>query len=121
MMVDHARAWAPNEACGLVAGVNHVVTKVYQLVNSDPGSDRFTLDPEGHFAVLQDTAAHGWEILGLFHSHPNARPIPSAADLGGGGDPDWVNLIVGVEEGRIAVRAYRYVDGVASPIEIERG
>lgn len=119
-MVDHARAWAPNEACGLIVGVDGVVMKVYQLVNADPGPDRFTLDPEEHFAAWQDATAHGWGILGLFHSHPTTPPIPSTADLEGGGDPAWVNVIVGVENGRIAVRAYRYLDGVASPVEIEQ-
>ncbi len=119
-MVDHARAWAPNEACGLIVGVDNVVEKAYQLVNADPGPDRFTLDPEEHFSAWQDSAAHGWEIVGLFHSHPATPPIPSTADLEGGGDPAWVNLIVGVEGGHIAVRAYRYADGVASPVEIER-
>jgi proteasome lid subunit RPN8/RPN11 len=119
-MVDHARAWAPNEACGLIAGVNDVVEKAYLLVNADPGTDRFTLDPEEHFVAWRDAAAHAWEILGLFHSHPTAAPIPSAADLAGGGDPAWVNLIIGVEDGRISMRAYRYADGEASPVEIER-
>lgn len=119
-MVNHARAWAPNEACGLIAGADDVVTQVYELANIDPGPDRFTLDPEEHFAAWQDAAAHGWEIVGLFHSHPTTPPIPSITDLEGGGDPAWVNLIVGVEDGRISVRAYRYADGAASPIEIER-
>jgi proteasome lid subunit RPN8/RPN11 len=120
LMVDHTRAWAPNEACGLIAGVDDRVTKIYQLVNADPGPDRFTLDPEEYFAVWQDATAHGWEILGLFHSHPTAAPVPSAADMDGGGDPAWVNLIIGVEDGRISLRAYRYAAGVASPVEIER-
>ncbi|MFV9673339.1 MAG: Mov34/MPN/PAD-1 family protein [Acidimicrobiia bacterium] len=120
LMLDHTRAWAPNEACGLIAGTDDVVKKVYQLVNADPAPDRFTLDPEEYFSAWQDASVHGWEILGLFHSHPMAAPIPSPADIDGGGDSAWVNLIVGVEDGGIALRAYRYVDGVASPVEIER-
>ncbi len=119
-MIDHARAWAPNEACGLIAGANGGVTKTYQLANADPGPNRFTLDPEEHFSAWRDATAHGWGIVGLFHSHPTAPPIPSTADLEGGGDPAWVNLIVGVENGRLAARAYRYGGGVASPVEIER-
>ena len=120
LMVAHARAWAPNEACGLVAGVGDVVTKVYELANVDPGPNRFTLDPAEQFAALQDAETNGWEILGTFHSHPAAPPIPSQTDIDGGGDPAWVNVIVGVEDDRIAVRAYRYVDGAASSVEIER-
>ena len=120
LMVDHALAWAPNEACGLIAGVDDVVMKTYQLVNADPAPDRFTLDPEEYFAASQDATAQGWEIIGLFHSHPEASPVPSRADIDGGGDPAWVNVIVGVEDGRIALRAYRYADDAASPVEIER-
>ncbi len=120
LMVDHTRAWAPNEACGLIAGTDDVVKKVYQLVNADPAPDRFTLDPEEYFSAWQDASVHGWEILGLFHSHPTAAPVPSSADVDGWGDPAWVNLIIGVEDGRIALRAYRYVDGEAFPVEIER-
>jgi len=119
-MVDHARHGAPNEACGLVAGADGVVEKVYEMENTDAAPDRFTLDPAEHFAVLQKAEANGWEIVGSFHSHPMGPPIPSTTDLDGGGDPAWVNFIVGVDNGRVAVRAYRYSDGAASPVEIER-
>ena len=119
-MIEHARACAPNEACGLVAGHGGVVAKVYALSNMDAAPDRFTLDPAEHFAAVQDAEANGWAIAGTFHSHPSSAPIPSAADLDGGGDPGWVNLIVGVEGGGIAVRAYRYGDGGATAVEIKQ-
>lgn len=119
-MIEHSRACAPNEACGLVAELDGVVTKVYAFSNMDAAPDRFTLDPAEHFAAVQDAEANGWAIAGSFHSHPSSAPVPSVADLGGGGDPGWVNLIVGVEGGGIAVRAYRYVDGVATAVEIKQ-
>ena len=119
-MVAHARAGAPNEACGLFASDGGVVTKIYPLTNVDEASDRFTLDPAEHFASVRDAEAGGWAIAGVFHSHPSSAPIPSVKDLAGGGDPEWVNLIVGVEAGRIVVRAYRYHDGAATAIEIKQ-
>lgn len=119
-MIEHARRWAPNEACGLVAARNGIVVRAYTLPNADPGPDRFTLDPAEQFRAIQDAEARGWAIVGLFHSHPAGEPIPSRADLEGGGDPAWVNFIVGVEAGAIAVRAYHYEDGVATATEIER-
>jgi len=119
-MVEHARACAPDEACGLIASQEGVVTSVYRLANTDPGPDRFTLDPTEHFAAVRDAEDQGWVISGVFHSHPSSAPIPSAEDLAGGGDPDWVNLIVGVEAGRFVVRAYRYADGAATAVEIKQ-
>lgn len=119
-MVAHAGACAPNEACGLLASKDGVVTKVYPLTNTEHAPDRFTLDPAEHFAAVRDAEGQGWAISGLFHSHPSSAPIPSAGDLAGGGDPDWANLIVGVEAGRFVVRAYRYADGAATAVEIKQ-
>lgn len=119
-MVDHAAACAPNEACGLIASQDGVVTKVYQLTNTEQAPDRFTLDPAEHFAAVREAEDQGWAISGIFHSHPSSAPIPSVADLEGGGDPGWVNLIVGVEASRIVVRAYRYAGGRATAVEIEQ-
>lgn len=119
-MIEHARASAPNEACGLVAGRDGVVTKVYPLTNVDAAPDRFTLDPAEHFSAVQDAEANDWAIVGAYHSHPSGAPIPSASDLQGGGDPGWVNLIVGVERGRVAVKAYRYEGDGATAVEIKQ-
>ena len=119
-MVDHTRACMPNEACGLIASRDGVVTKVYPLANTEQAPDRFTLDPAEHFAAVRDAEDQGWGVSGIFHSHPSGAPIPSAADLDGGGDPDWVNLIVGVEANRIVVRAYRYAGGGATAVEIRQ-
>ncbi|MEN8233978.1 MAG: M67 family metallopeptidase [Actinomycetota bacterium] len=119
-MIGHARAWTPNEACGLLAGTGTVVTKVYPLENADPAPDRFVMDPAAQFAAVQDAEANGWEILGTFHSHPAGPPVPSEADLAGGGDPEWLNIIVGVRDGRIEIAAYRYRNGEAEAVEIER-
>jgi len=118
-MVGHTRAEAPFEGCGLVAGVGDEVTRIYPMRNVDHAPDRFTLDPAEHFAAWQDATSNGWQITGSFHSHPDAAPIPSEADLDGGTEPGWVNFIVGVEGGRIAVQGWRYDDGVAVPVGIE--
>ena len=119
-MVDHARVWSPDEACGLVAGVGGAATRLYPLDNAEPSPHRFTLDPADHFSALQHADEDDEGIIGLFHSHPASAPVPSAADLEGGGDPDWLHFILGIEEGRIAVRAYRYLGGSASSVEVER-
>jgi proteasome lid subunit RPN8/RPN11 len=119
-MVAHARACAPNEACGLIASRDGAVVRVYPLTNTDRSPDRFTLDAAEHYAVVRDAESNGSVISGVFHSHPTSEPIPSAADLEGGGDPEWVNLIVGVEAGRVIVRAYRYDGGGATAVEIKR-
>lgn len=70
----HARAEYPREACGMV-----IVWKgreVYRpCTNVAPGTDHFMISPED-WAAAEDAG----EIVGLFHSHPDASPQPSEAD-----------------------------------------
>jgi [CysO sulfur-carrier protein]-S-L-cysteine hydrolase len=74
---QHARAEAPNEACGLV------VLRDGQAVRYEPGRNaeaspyRFRLEVEPDVWFLEN---EGYE-LAVFHSHPSSPPRPSRADL----------------------------------------
>ncbi|GIP56822.1 M67 family metallopeptidase [Paenibacillus sp. FSL W8-0186] len=71
----------PHEACGILLGeiaAGAVVIDGYvPVTNASAQPDRhFSLDP-------QEWVKHSYhpKLLGLFHSHPTAPPVPSAADL----------------------------------------
>lgn len=72
----HARAEFPREACGLV--VVKRGRRIYvpcKNVAKTP-EDHFVIDPEDY------AAAEGvGEVVGVFHSHPNATPEPSGDDV----------------------------------------
>lgn len=73
---DHAAADYPNEACGLV--VRHGKSRKYircKNLASDR-SEQFRISPE-EYAAAEDVG----EVLGVFHSHPDATSRPSPADL----------------------------------------
>lgn len=73
---SHARREFPREACGLV--VVHKGRERYVACRNlaADSEDRFELDPEDY----ANAEAMG-EVVGVFHSHPNAEARPSAADL----------------------------------------
>jgi proteasome lid subunit RPN8/RPN11 len=83
-ILDQAFTSLPNEACGLLggksAGENKYVEKVYLLTNTDHSPEHFAMDPREQFAAVKDMRAHGWEMLGNFHSHPESPARPSAED-----------------------------------------
>ena len=112
-MLRHARAAAPLEACGLLAaGPDGVVTAAYCTDNVDASPRSYTVDPAGHVRALYDAEARGWRLAAVFHSHPGGPPTPSAADISGALEPEWVHVIIGSDgAGGDAVRAYRIVDG----------
>lgn len=80
-MVQHAEEHAPVEACGLLAGVGIQVKVGYRLTNVDNSSDHFSLDPKEQFAVIKDIRPRGWDLLAVYHSHPETPARMSDEDL----------------------------------------
>lgn len=105
-VVGHARRCHPREACGLLAtDQSGVVAAAYPIVNVAASPVAFTLDPAGHYAAATDAELRGWEIGGVFHSHPEGHAVPSPTDTNEDYPTNWVHLIVGLAP-RPAVRAW---------------
>lgn len=81
-MEDHARREIPNEACGILAGRNRKVEKVYSCKNvSKNPSSHYAIAPEELIEIFNNVEASGLEILGFYHSHPSGPTSPSNIDL----------------------------------------
>lgn len=90
----HARAEFPKEACGLIAVVKGR-RRYFPCKNlSTEGEDRFEIDPQD-YARVEDLG----EIVGVFHSHPNASANPSEADRLGCEASGVVWYILGLPSG----------------------
>lgn len=117
-MAVHALGSLPHEACGLVMfGDDGDLAFVSCLTNVDESPSRFTIDPGEHYGAMGFAASMGWTIGGVFHSHVSSEPLPSPADIDGGGDPDWVHFIIGPVTGRKpSLRAFRFLEH--GPVEV---
>lgn len=101
-MVEHARAGLPNEACGLLYGTvagegqaaSGAVERVYLLTNVDGSREHFSMAPAEQLAAVKDARAHGWELLGNWHSHPETPSRPSEEDKRLANDPQAAYLIL---------------------------
>ena len=122
-MAAHALASMPHEACGLVIfDEQGDVRFVCCLTNADASASRFTIDPAEHHGAIGFAGAMGWTIGGVFHSHVRSEPLPSGADLTGGGDPDWVHFIIGPVTGRKpALRGYRFHEHGPEEVSLDIG
>jgi proteasome lid subunit RPN8/RPN11 len=105
-ILAHARNSLPDECCGLLAAEEGTICFAYPLSNADASPVSFTIDPDEHFGALHHAESRGWEITGVFHSHPGGDPVPSATDIAMAFDPDWVHLIAADDE----IAAFR-IDG----------
>jgi proteasome lid subunit RPN8/RPN11 len=114
-LTEHARAEAPNEACGLVAFRDGVAAHYLPGENVLASPYRFELrprDPADFF--LED---EGFE-LAVFHSHPETAPRPSRTDIENIGL--WEGrpyLILGLASGELA--GWRIRDGTVEPFDLE--
>ena len=106
-----ARAASPAECCGLIEGirkgVNFRVTALHPARNLSADAHRFEIDPPDQFAAQRAARARGAEIIGCYHSHPDGSAEPSAADLAGAGEENFLWLIAGGE----SLQAFVYLDG----------
>ncbi len=73
---EHARAEAPNEACGVVVLRNGKAERYEPGRNRSASPYRFELEVDPEIWFLEDD---GYE-LAVFHSHPETEPRPSRTD-----------------------------------------
>jgi proteasome lid subunit RPN8/RPN11 len=90
----HCLASLPNEGCGLLAMVGDRVAGVHPTENQDASPSSYTIPPQRLYEAVMDAESRGWEVGGVFHSHPSGPPAMSGTDLARVTDPAWLYLVV---------------------------
>ena len=89
----------PAECCGLLEGERAAdcfrITALHPARNLATEPDRFEIDPQDHFAAHRSARARGHALIGCYHSHPHGPAQPSATDLAGAGEENFLWLIAG--------------------------
>ena len=80
-LLEHCRAEFPHEACGILAGRNGSVERVYRMTNVRPGPASYEMDPEEQFRVLRSIRQEGRSLIGIYHSHTGSPAFPSGIDV----------------------------------------
>jgi proteasome lid subunit RPN8/RPN11 len=118
--IRHARREYPKEACGLLAGKDGRVEKVYQMTNAEHSSVTYRLDPEEQYRAFTEIEEEGWELLAIYHSHGHSPAYPSATDLELAFYPDCLYLIISLaDRAQPTIRAFRIVEGMIEEERVE--
>jgi proteasome lid subunit RPN8/RPN11 len=104
----HAEAGFPHEVCGLLLGHTgedgvRVVSEVFPLQNErdDSRENRYFVSGLSMLRAERHAASAGLDVVGYYHSHPNAPARPSGYDLEHATWPNVSYPIVSVVDGRV--------------------
>jgi proteasome lid subunit RPN8/RPN11 len=126
-LIEHARTESPDEVCGILAGRDGRVERVFPVRNtadeigaeqrvfrerdttiSVPGRRRvhYYMDPRDQLRVYNEIDDLGLDIIAYYHSHPHSEARPSQTDLRLATDLGVVYVLVSLEQ-QPQVRAWR--------------
>lgn len=81
---EYAEKEKPNESCAILYGKNSgnkaTVTEIYFTKNIDESPINFTISNEELIKAYKIAEEKHLEIVGIFHSHPDSKAVPSSTD-----------------------------------------
>lgn len=120
-MIEHARAAAPKECCGLLIGRDGIVEECAPARNARDSPTRYLIDPVDHFAAIRRARATGRRVIGAYHSHPDSPAHPSPTDVAEANDPELLYVIVSLENAaKPQVKGYRLDNGAFVDVRMVR-
>ena len=117
-MRDDVQARQPQEACGLVGGVQRRAMQVYPVANALHSPVRYRMEPQEQVRIFLDLEKIGWELLAIYHSHPAGPDHPSPTDLAEAAYPEAIYMIWFPRDGEWACRGFLIQDGHFDEIPI---
>ena len=129
-LIEHARAEAPDEACGILAGRTQRVERVFAVRNTanEVGAEagvfrdresgvstagrrgvHYYMDPRDQLRVYNEIDALELDVVGYYHSHTHTEARPSPTDIRLATDLSTVYVLVSLESDPPSIRAWRIV------------
>lgn len=118
-VLEHCSSVFPHEACGILAGIEGRVARVYPVKNIDSSPVSYFMDPSEQLHIQKQMRERKEEMVAIFHSHPQSPAYPSAKDVRLAFYEDAFYMIVGLSEDIIGeTRAFTIVGGNVQEITI---
>jgi proteasome lid subunit RPN8/RPN11 len=102
-IMNHARSTYPEECCGFLLGKCsnfRTIERALSAQNTNRNSpkSRFNIDPLELIRAEEEAQRSDMDLIGLYHSHPDAPAQPSQVDLENAW-PWFTYLVVSVQNG----------------------
>lgn len=111
-LVKYADKAFPEEACGIIAGMEGRVDRIYPMVNIDKSAKTFFMDPEEQLKVMKHIRNSGIVMIGIYHSHPRTDAYPSARDIELAYYPEASYVIISLRDrAKADIRSFKIIEG----------
>jgi proteasome lid subunit RPN8/RPN11 len=100
---NHARSTYPEECCGFLLGADSGVRRIDQVLpaqnsTNDSPKNRYNIAPKELMHADEEARKLRLDLIGIYHSHPNAPAQPSLVDLEHAW-PWYIYLVLSVHNG----------------------
>lgn len=96
-MQAQAKRLESQEACGLIGGTIqgnvYYARAIFPVTNKLHSAVRYRMEPREQLAAFEAIDAQGWQLVGIYHSHPAGPAQPSLTDIAEAYYPEAVYLI----------------------------
>ena len=99
LICAEAERHAPEEACGLLAGLGENVQAVIPVANALHSLFRYRMEPTEQLKAFLEIEQQGWELIGIYHTHPQGPEGPSPTDKAEAYYPEAVYVILSRQVG----------------------
>lgn len=85
-IINHARSAYPEECCGFLLGMDSDVRRIERTVrvensNRESRRTRYNIEPKDLVRADEEARSLNMDLIGIYHSHPDAPAQPSQIDL----------------------------------------
>jgi proteasome lid subunit RPN8/RPN11 len=89
-IIAHAQETPEAESCGILAGKDGRVERVYRARNdAEQPRSRYTLHPKDMLAIMREIDDTDQDTIGFYHSHTHTSAYPSPDDVDRWLNPGW--------------------------------
>jgi len=117
-IIAHCKEVYPNEACGILAGKDRIVQKVYKMTNIENSGVSYMMEPKEQFIVMKELREQGLGMEAIYHSHPHSDVYLSPKDISLAFYPDSIYVVVSLVYKAPLIKAFKIKNGIVEEVEI---
>jgi proteasome lid subunit RPN8/RPN11 len=117
-IIKHCKEEYPKEACGILAGKDGIVHKVYKMKNIEQSVFSYMMEPGEQFIVMKEMRENSLEMTVIYHSHPYADAYPSPRDINLAFYQDSFYMIVSLIYGEPLIKVFEIKDNMFKEVDI---